>query len=151
VSINKGLLTSNTEMWATPHSVFEPLNDEFGFTLDACAVAENAKVANYFSPSDDALSQEWTGVVWMNPPYGRTIGTWMAKALLSARNGATVVCLVPARTDTAWWWDYAMKGEIRFVRGRIKFVDQNGNGSQAAPFPSAIVVFKHEALKDGDK
>lgn len=149
MAITKGLMSSNTEMWATPGSVFDPLNEEFGFTLDACAVDSNAKVKNYFTPDDDALSQDWAGVVWMNPPYGRTIGKWMAKALSAASAGATVVCLVPARTDTAWWWDYAMKGEIRFIRGRIKFIDANGNGSQAAPFPSAIVIFRHNHLQEG--
>jgi phage N-6-adenine-methyltransferase len=152
MTITKGLMTSNTEMWATPPSVFEPLNAEFGFTLDACAIETNAKVPNFFSPSQDALKQDWVGVVWMNPPYGRTIGKWMAKALSAATAGATVVCLVPARTDTNWWWDYAMKGEIRFVRGRIKFIDSDGKSGQAAPFPSAIVIFRHEnIIKEGNK
>ena len=57
--------------------------------------------------------------------------------------GATVVCLVPARTDTAWWHDYSMKGEIRFLRGRVKFVNRKGTGD-SAPFPSAIIIFKGE-------
>jgi hypothetical protein len=73
----------------------------------------------------------------MNPPYGRAIKDWMAKAYDSSKNGAKVVCLVPARTDTAWWHDYAMKGEITFLRGRLKF----GNSKNSAPFPSALVVF----------
>jgi hypothetical protein len=74
----------------------------------------------------------------MNPPYGRTIARWMAKAVESAAAGATVVCLVPARTDTAWWHDYAVKGEIRFLRGRLKF----GGAQHSAPFPSAVVIFR---------
>lgn len=74
----------------------------------------------------------------MNPPYGREIGRWMRKAWESAQQGALVVCLVPARTDTAWWHDYAAKGEIRFLRGRVKF----GNARNGAPFPSAVVVFR---------
>jgi hypothetical protein len=73
----------------------------------------------------------------MNPPYGRTIGQWMKKALESAQGGAKVVCLVPARTDTAWWHDYAMKGQIEFLRGRLKF----GGSPNSAPFPNAIVIF----------
>ena len=73
----------------------------------------------------------------MNPPYGREIGKWMRKAYESSLYGATVVCLVPARTDTAWWHDYAMKGEVEFVRGRLKF----GGSKASAPFPSAIVTF----------
>jgi hypothetical protein len=76
----------------------------------------------------------------MNPPYGRQIGKWIKKAYESAQGGATVVCLVPSRTDTAWWHDYCMKGEIRFIRGRLYF-KRNGERSDA-PFPSAVVVFK---------
>ncbi len=75
----------------------------------------------------------------MNPPYGSEIGKWMAKAHDTAMHeSATVVCLVPARTDTAWWHKYAMKHEIRLLRGRLKF----GDGRNSAPFPSAIVVMR---------
>ena len=75
----------------------------------------------------------------MNPPYGREIGTWMGKAYNSARkNGATVVCLVPARTDTKWWHTYGVRGEITYLKGRLKF----GDGKNAAPFPSAVIVFR---------
>jgi site-specific DNA-methyltransferase (adenine-specific) len=74
----------------------------------------------------------------MNPPYGRAIGDWMRKAYESALSGALVVCLVPARIDTAWWHDYAIKGEVTFIRGRLKFQ----GGANDAPFPSAVVVFK---------
>jgi len=80
-----------------------------------------------------------TGVCWMNPPYGRDIGLWVQKAFESAHDGATVVCLIPARTDTAWWHEYVIKAdETRFVRGRLRF----GEASAGAPFPSAIVVFR---------
>lgn len=78
----------------------------------------------------------------MNPPYGRTIGDWMRKAYESSQNGATVVCLVPARTDTVWWHDYAMRGEIEFIKGRLRF---NGH-KNSAPFPSAVVVFRPDPL-----
>jgi len=61
----------------------------------------------------------------------------MRKAYESHLAGATVVCLVPARTDTRWWHDYAMKGRIEFIRGRLKF----GNAKNSAPFPSALVIF----------
>lgn len=76
----------------------------------------------------------------MNPPYGRTIGQWMKKAYESSLDGATVVCLVPSRTDTKWWHDYAMKGDFTFIKGRLKF----GGNKNPAPFPSAVVVFKGE-------
>jgi hypothetical protein len=77
----------------------------------------------------------------MNPPYGRDIKDWMRKAHQASKH-ALVVCLVPARTDTAWWHDFAMKAdEIRYVRGRLKF----GNAVNSAPFPSAVVIFKDKS------
>lgn len=137
MSINDGLFTSNTYMWATPQNFFDRLNEEFNFELDVCATSDNAKCAKYFSPEDDGLQQEWQGVCWMNPPYGRAIGQWVKKAFESSLDGATVVCLLPSRTDTKWWHDFCMLGEIRLVRGRLKF----GDGKNSAPFPSAVVIF----------
>lgn len=130
--------SSATAEWPTPADVFASLDREFGFTLDPCATHENAKCDTYFTAAEDGLKQEWSGRVFMNPPYGRTIGHWMQKAHESALRGATVVCLVPARTDTAWWHDYAMPHEIRLLRGRIKFE----GAKHGAPFPSAVVVMR---------
>lgn len=130
--------SSATDLWATPQDFFDKQDAIYGFTLDVCATAGNAKCARYFTEADDGLEQPWVGVVWMNPPYGRTIGQWMKKAYESSLTGATVVCLVPSRTDTRWWHDYAMKGQIEFIRGRLKF----GDAKNSAPFPSAIVIFK---------
>ena len=76
----------------------------------------------------------------MNPPYGDEISRWVAKAHASADAGAVVICLVPARVDTGWWWDHCRYGEIRFIRGRLKF----GGSDNAAPFPSAVVIFNRE-------
>jgi len=131
--------SSATDLWSTPQTFFDGLSAEFGFSLDVCALPENAKCAHYFTPSCDGLSQKWEGVCWMNPPYGREIGKWVRKAYESSLEGATVVCLLPARTDTAWWHDYiALNAEVRFVRGRLKF----GVAKNSAPFPSAIVIFR---------
>lgn len=130
--------SSATCEWETPQDFFDKLNAEYHFELDVCATAENAKCERYFTKEQDALKQEWTGTCWMNPPYGKEIGNFMRKAYESMLEGATVVCLVPARTDTAWWHEYAMKGEITFIRGRLKFGGKKNN----APFPSAVVVFK---------
>lgn len=82
----------------------------------------------------------------MNPPYGRTVGKWIEKAKISAEeNGATVVCLLPVRTDTVWWHDHIAEGkaETRFLKGRIKLGDQENS----APFPSVIVVFHGNPLR----
>lgn len=135
--------SSATEEWATPKWLFDELHKQFGFELDVCATDDNAKCSRYFTKELDGLSRPWTGVCWMNPPYGETIGLWMEKACRAAEKGATVVCLVPARTDTSWWHDWAMKGEVRFLRGRLKF----GDAKNSAPFPSAIVVFRPPALE----
>lgn len=125
--------------WATPWPFFRRLDAEFGFTLDVCALPETAKCARFFTPEDDGLAQPWSGVCWMNPPYGNEIADWMKKAYEESRKGATVVCLVPSRTDTNWWHEYAMKAdEIRFVRGRLKFE----GAETSAPFPSAVVILR---------
>lgn len=130
--------SSNTAEWATPQDFFDKLNNEFGFTLDVCATTENAKCDRFFTKSDNGLIQHWGGVCYMNPPYGREIGAWIKKAYQESLLGATVVCLVPARTDTRWWHDYVMKAkEIRFLRGRLKF----GSAINSAPFPSAVIIF----------
>lgn len=135
--------SSASDAWATPPEFFNGLLPEFVFALDVCANDDNAKCDRYFTIAENGLAQEWSGVCWMNPPYGREIGAWMAKAYESSRRGATVVCLVPARTDTAWWHDYAIKGEIRFLRGRLKF----GGHRHPAPFPSALVIFRPKKFK----
>lgn len=133
--LNAGLMSSTTDEWATPQDFFDGLDKEFGFELDVCATAENAKCDAYYTKEQDGLVQAWhkaAAVCWMNPPYGRQIGAWMKKAYEESQKGATVVCLVPARTDTAWWHDYAMRGSVRFVRGRLKF---GGGGQKQRPFP----------------
>jgi phage N-6-adenine-methyltransferase len=119
--------------------LFDRLHARFGFTLDVCATPDNAKCARYFTRADDGLAQTWSGRIWCNPPYGRQVGAWMRKAWEAAQSTAQlVVCLVPARTDTAWWHQYAMRGEIEFLPGRLRF----GEATSGAPFPSAIVVFR---------
>ncbi|MCD9024343.1 phage N-6-adenine-methyltransferase [Cohnella sp. NL03-T5] len=134
------MFSSETDLWATPQSFYDELNAEFHFTLDPCSNGDNAKCERFFTREDDGLAQNWSGnVVFMNPPYGRGIGEWMRKAYAESRNGATVVCLVPARTDTRWFHEYVYgKAEIRFVRGRLKF----GEATNSAPFPSMIVVYR---------
>lgn len=136
--MHPALHSSKSHEWETPQPLFDSLRREFPFALDVCALRSNAKCRRFFSPRVDGLKQAWRGVCWMNPPYGRQIGDWVRKAFESAQAGATVVCLLPARTDTAWWHDYARKGEVRFLRGRLKFSDS----ANSAPFPSAIVVFR---------
>ena len=129
--------SSRTEEWETPLNFFEEINASFQFTLDACASPANAKCDRYFTKEQDALVQHWSGRVWMNPPYGRQIESFMRKAYAESQKGATVVCLVPSRTDTRWWQRYAKRGVVFHLRGRLRF----GNAKSSAPFPSSVVVF----------
>lgn len=136
LKMNKVMFSSKTDLWATPQDLFDKLNEEFGFDVDVCALPSNAKCDKYYTPLDDGLSQKWEGVCWCNPPYGREIGKWVKKAHESKTK---VVMLLPARTDTKWFHDYIYgNAEIRFIKGRLKF----GDATNAAPFPSMIVIFR---------
>jgi site-specific DNA-methyltransferase (adenine-specific) len=130
-------MSSLTPEWETPRPLFEALDKEFGpLQVDVCATAENTKLPRFWSKADDGLAQDWTGLrCWMNPPYGRGIGAWVQKARTSS---AITVCLLPARTDTAWWHDNVpgRAAVVRFLRGRVRF-----SGAGSAPFPSVVVVF----------
>lgn len=145
-----GMRSSLDDTWTTPRSFFNELDKEFKFGLDAAALQSSTLVpANWYGPDHpeperrDALKRSWLNdsygkPVWLNPPYGRAIKDFMAKAHSEAGLGATIVALVPARTDTNWWWDSVIMHEVRFIKGRLKF----GDGKNSAPFPSAIVVMK---------
>lgn len=138
--------SSAKDLYETPAEFFARLDSEFHFTLDVCATKENAKCSLFFTREDDGLSRSWntSGSVWMNPPYGRTIGEWIHKAANEARTfGRPVVCLIPARTDASWWHEIVLREakEIRFVRGRLDFAGPR----LKAPFPSAVVIFAPHA------
>ena len=133
--------SSKSTEWETPQDFYERLNRTFDFNLDPCATPETAKCEKYFTEQEDGLNKSWEGhKVFVNPPYGREIGKWVKKAYEEGEKPCTtVVCLVPSRTDTKYWHNYCMKAdEIYFVKGRLKF----GNSKNAAPFPSAVVVFR---------
>jgi site-specific DNA-methyltransferase (adenine-specific) len=127
--------------WETPPALFDKVEAAVGpFDLDPCSPDKPGSVRTKirFTAADDGLSREWRGRVFVNPPYGRELRQWVAKAALSAEQGALVVALIPARTDTHWWHDFiAWKATIFFLRGRLAF----GDGTQSAPFPSAITVW----------
>jgi site-specific DNA-methyltransferase (adenine-specific) len=136
----RAYLKSQAHTWPTPWDVFDAYNDEFAFTLDVCAQADSTKCAVYFSPAQDGLAQDWgREVCWMNPPYGRAIGLWMAKAYRASLAGATVVALIPARTGAGWWHDWVRdKAEIRSRKGRIRFV----GSPYGATFDAAAVIYR---------
>lgn len=131
-----------TVEWETPQDFFDTLNEEFGFHIDLCATIHNTKCPFYWTPAEDSLSQKWKGICWLNPPYNKDIGRWIAKAYKSAQEGATVVCLIQGRSnDTKWWHAYVMKAsEIRFIKDRLHF-GLNGKFSRAN-ISSIVVVFR---------
>lgn len=138
------MFSSKSAEWETPQKLYDMLDSIFHFTLDPCATAENSKCKKYFTKDDDGLKKSWEGhTVFMNPPYGREVKKWIKKAYEESRNSnTTVVCLLPARTDTKYWHDYCMRSHtIYFVKGRLKF----GEATNSAPFPSAVVVFRRNS------
>jgi site-specific DNA-methyltransferase (adenine-specific) len=156
--------SSQRDDWGTPQELFDELNHEFGFSLDACARLSNTKCRMFIAPHQDALTQEdgaWfsiasTGIdksanfwvcptIWMNPPYGHGMNQWLLRAWREAQHGCVVVCLVFACTDTIWWdecvWNLAH--EVRFIKGRVRFIDPETNkASAAAPKGSAVVIYR---------
>lgn len=136
------MFSSATDNWSTPQDFFDKLNDEFHFTLDVCADESNHKCEHYYTKEIDGLSRPWIGTIWCNPPYGRKIGEWVRRAYISSQIGfATVVMLLPDRTNTRWFHDYIYNKpntEIRFIKGRLKF----GGCKNSALFPSMVVIFR---------
>jgi phage N-6-adenine-methyltransferase len=141
--------------WETPAALFNALDVEFGFWLDAAANEHNHRCHHWWGPGGlaaDALRvNNWRctgGPIWLNPPYSRGLqAKFIAKAAAERALGCTTVMLIPARTDTkafhAHIWDAEQHRprpgvEVRFLKGRIKFV----GAAHGAPFPSMVVVFR---------
>lgn len=147
----KALLSSQNMCWCTPQDFFDKLNEEFNFFIDVAATDKSAKCRLYYTPEKNGLIQDWNcgGAVFCNPPYGREIKMWVKKAYdESMKIKHPIVLLLPARTDTNWFHDYIYrKAEIYFIKGRLKFIDEYGNQSNPAPFPSMVVIFRG---KDGE-
>ena len=130
MSLSRALFTSASPSCATPEALYRQLDAEFHFDHDPCELND--------ATIWDGKLASWAGKrVYCNPPYGPAIGDWLAKA----REAELAVYLLPSRTDTAWWHEYALKAdEIRFIRGRLKF----GGSKNSAPFPSVILVYHGE-------
>ena len=140
MNITKGLTSTGNIVAETPKYLFDRISSIFNFSLDVCALPENAKCENYYTPKDDGLSKPWRGGVWCNPPYGREISSWVKKAYEESQKEYNdfVLMLLPARTDTKWWWEYVQgKATLFFIKGRVKFGDHN----VGAPFPSVLALY----------
>jgi site-specific DNA-methyltransferase (adenine-specific) len=149
-----------SDLWETPDDLFMELHQEFDFTVDGAATAENAKLPAYWS---DSLNLDWAKPRWdgslnrvfLNPPYSQCF-KFVRKAYNEAAHGATVVMLLPVRSDTKWFhnwvWDTEkhkpkdhpdVSVEVRFIKGRVKYINPDKPDSKnSAPFPSMVVVFK---------
>lgn len=140
MALQKAMVSSKSNEWATPQDFFDELNKEFKFTLDPCSTKENHKCDKFYTIEDDGLSKDWSNeVVFMNSPYGGHTRDWIKKAYEESLKGAIVVCLIVSSTDRTYWHDFIFPraAEIRFIRGRLKF----GDSKMSAPFASAVVVF----------
>lgn len=126
--------------WPTPQFLFDELNDEFGFFLDACASEENHKCEFYFDKDDNGLVQDWAkfGTVFMNPPDDEHLWEWVEKARDESLRGATVVCLLPIRYPSMYWRAFCSSAEWRDVSDRL---------SAFVLIPYAIVIFRPKESK----
>lgn len=128
--MNRDLMfSSKKEDWGTPENFFKELDAEFNFTLDPCADEFNHKCDKYYTKEDNGLLQDWEGeTVFVNPPYGKELSKWVKKCYEeSLKKNTVVVMLIPSRTDTKYFHDYIYhKAEIRFIKGRLKFVEWGG-------------------------
>lgn len=141
------MFSSKKQDWETPQHLFDELDKEFQFETDVCANYINAKCEKYVDEKIDALKIEWNdlGTVFCNPPYETGLQNKIVKKAWEQHQkyGNTIVMLIPARTDTARWHDYIFgKAEVRFLRGRLKFETQGVPHKNAAPFPSAIIIYR---------
>lgn len=137
--------SNESDEWETPQKFFDELNEEFHFTYDPCATEENHKCFLWTGKKDNGLTTDWGGQrVWCNPPYSQ-IGKWVEKCFRETRKDDTVVVLlIPARTDTKYFWNYIWnRAEVRYLKGRIKF-----GGAGNAPFPSLLVIFRGANIKE---
>ena len=137
--ISKALFSSASAEWSTPRDFYEKLDRQFCFELDAAATHENHKAPRYYTKEENGLALPWAPLrTFCNPPYGRTIFQWVEKAYEEWLNGALVVMLLPARTDTKWFQTFIYHtAEVKFISGRLKF----GGSKNAAPFPSMLAIY----------
>lgn len=140
--ISNGLFTSNNQEWETPQKLFEELNKEFNFTLDACASKSNHKLERYYTEKDSALNHSWKDErVFINPPYNRN-KEFIKKCFDERESARVIVLLIPARTDTKYFHEYIYHhAEIRFIKGRLKY-ELNGKSLNSSPFPSMLVIWR---------
>ena len=146
------MFSSQSVEWGTPIDLFNKLNQKFRFTLDPCATKESAKCSKFYTKEDDGLSKDWSGeTVFVNPPYGNELSKWVKKCYEEHLKGATVIMLIPARTDTIYQHEYIFSTArgVVYMKGRVRFVPLGQDITLApAPFPSELVIFSKRLTKD---
>lgn len=144
------MFSSKSGDWRTPKDLYDWLDQQFNFTLDPCTTPDNPLGApKFYAFPEDGLKKSWSNErVFINPPYGRVYPKWVEKAYNEVKHGdcELVVMLLPARTDTETFHKYCVKGEIWFLKGRLKF----SGSKNSAPFPSMLVIFRKGKLKTLD-
>ena len=134
------------EDFATPELFVRFVERTYGvtFTLDAAADENNAKAPVWIDEEADSLKQDWRGVVWLNPPYGRKIPLFLERAIEMKYMCEMIVVLVPARTDTKWFHELVIQNasEVLLIKGRLNFIHGSSVKGSNAPYPSMLVVFR---------
>ena len=128
--------------WETPQSLFDGLDKNFHFTLDAAASASNAKCRQYIDKETNALAVPWSGRVWLNPPYGKGIDRWVKKCVDEMDNTDLIVALLPCATDTSWFHEWVLPyADIVFIRGRVQFGLPGHKRRGGNPGPNMLAVY----------
>ena len=142
--------STDTPEWYTPDHIIYSVIDMWGtIDLDPCSDAEhNVPATTHLTKDDDGLSHTWSGRVFCNPPYGRTINKWIYKLEQEYNSGNVKegILLVFANTDTNWFNDIAHH-TVCFVRGRLRFKSPSNGSSNAAMRPSMVVYFGKDDSK----
>lgn len=136
--------TRKNDLWTTPKPLFDKLNALWNFTVDVACSHETALCLKHYTPEDDGLSQDWSNdTFWLNPPYS-DLSPWLSKSVEDYNRGATGLILVPARTDTRAFQNFASPfcDAMCFIKGRLKFGNplKPDDKLSSAPFPSCIIV-----------
>ena len=127
---------SKSDKWATPKVLYDEWNKEFKFDYDPCPITWN-------EGDQDGLTSEWGQSTFCNPPYSK-VALWIKKSHDEWKKGKKVVMLINAITDTIAFHEYIYgKAELRFLKGRISFIDPNNKDKkQPNVRPSMLVIFK---------
>lgn len=122
-----------TNEWYTPKTFFTQLGEHITFDLDPCSPGvglSHVPARRVFTKDDDGLAQQWEGLVFCNPPYGRDVGRWVEKC---AAHGNSMA-LVFARVDTAWFQKAVATADgVFFLAGRVK--EASATQTKVTPVP----------------